>query len=378
MEREPTRLGERRAGSAGSVHGARRGRARSGAAPRAALTPQAPVAAPAPPGRGSTRPGCPHRSTRCADRRQLHVARRRGAPGRGRATTATTAPGPGPPCPHRMGARRRRTRVHRRPLDEEAGRSGPFSPENESQKSTIDARPRSAISRAAAGKPWASVTSNSASGACAANAWNRSGRSSAVTIAPYPPDDLPWRARSAVRRIRRVDERDDLLRADTSRRRPMPSRVDPLRAADRRPAVDEDDHRVRRERLDLFRIRPLERLHVEPRRCRAHMRHAGRTPTDTTASGPEAPTPRGRPVVRVAERVAAQRRRGERVLLPARSSARHATAARACRAAAASRRRAGSAPAASVSRSRSVIVPSASVCSSIVSAHGVPISSWRR
>ena len=81
---------------------------------------------------------------------------------------------------------------------------------------------------------------------------------------------LALKAPRAVRRVAGVDERDDLL-VEIRAVPPDAVRVDPLRAADRRPAVDEDDDGFRSECVDLLRIGPFERLDVEPGRRRAQV-----------------------------------------------------------------------------------------------------------
>ncbi len=111
-------------------------------------------------------------------------------------------------------------------------------------------------------------------------------------------------ARSERREVR-VDVRDDLV-AEVGVVVADRRRVEVLRAAERGERVDEHDHRLGGERVDPVRVGERPRLDVEPRVD--HARHAldhvdARVPARLVLGHPDVQ----RPLVRIAERVAAER-----------------------------------------------------------------------
>ena len=119
-------------------------------------------------------------------------------------------------------------------------------------------------------------------------------------------------AAEAVRLVALVDERDDLV-AEVGVVAAAAGRVDELRAADRRPGVDEDDARV-----DVGVVEQLEEGRPEGGAVAPHVELAGEALEDVdrrpAGVGRRRVDPE-RPLVRVAERVAAQRLAREHVLV---------------------------------------------------------------
>ena len=309
------------------------------------------------------------------------TARRRAAPGRAASQRSHTS-GTSVASRARTAARRREYASAEASSSTSSASSALCSPAKLSQNRAGEPPCRSRSARAAGAKPARSVTSNSAVGRMRRDRVEeirpRERRHQrAVAARRLPLQRAP--ARLGQRREALVDERHDLV-AEVGAVAPDARRVDPLRAADRRPAVDEHDDRLRlRAPRSSSGYDVSNGVDVEPRARRPHVRvqdvdrrvaprRVGRRPDEE------------RPLVRIAERVPRERLRRERQLLPG-----HVYAAlRGCHGCSSRSASSALAPSSgirscsSVSRSRSVTVPSASVCSSIVSAHGVPISSWRR
>src|SRR5207247_2485225 len=150
------------------------------------------------------------------------------------------------------------------------------------------------------------------------------------------------------------------------------SGVDELRAAERGEGVDEHDDRLGCELVDLLGNRPPPRAHVEPRRGEAGealQEIDGGVALLARVVGRRRPYVRGA-LVRIAERVVAQRLARERELLPA-ARKRYTRGAHGAWSRSSRSLRAppiGIRSCASVSRSRIVTWPSSSVSWSMVSA----------
>ncbi len=229
-----------RADSAGSFRGVLLRRARSAGDPPPGRPAEVRGEARQRPGRGSTR-RCDRRRARRREARRLpppSPRRVERAPGR---ATATTPRERAPRSPDRPGARLRRRRAR-------ASRARRVSRRRRSR-----CRRRTTRTRRSTTEPVAQLTDRGGEAVgdrhleqgvrgMRREGVEQVGARERVDDRAVAARRLPLETPLAARRMACVDERDDLL-AEIGAVQPDALRVDPLRAADGRPAVDEDDDR---------------------------------------------------------------------------------------------------------------------------------------